>query len=173
MHARSRLDINMTSMLMAQRLPQHDGRPSALFHGTGRTNAVRSTDPRSNGDFGLVPSPSHQKSGQGQAMEKFDKFLRRAPRGWSESPTYVTGMQREAMAEREKAAEQRAAARRAAVEQEAQKKAAAEAARLEEERLRAQEQRDFEAELQRAREAVFSWGADLEPVHHDAAGEAL
>ena len=151
----SLVDFNFTNSLQPFRLPSRDGRFTANYYGTGRSCAEKGCDPRNKGDFGLVSSPRYQK--RGLAMEKLDLYLERKPKGWAEPPKYVTASQRQYVADKERAAEARAAARKELADK-AKAEAAKECtAKLAAERKAAKEQEEHDAELQRTREAVFSW----------------
>mmetsp|Transcript_10799 Transcript_10799/g.27763 ORF Transcript_10799/g.27763 Transcript_10799/m.27763 type:complete len:162 (-) Transcript_10799:59-544(-) len=152
------LELNVSSKLHTLRLPRRHGRPNALYCGTGLANGVTGVDARTGTDFGLLAIPNYQK--RGMAMAKLDLALRRRPPGWKEPEKYVTGPQRHILAERQRAAERQAAEKQAAAAKAAADAVAAREAQEVAARKAAEEAQDYEAELAKARESIFSWSGE-------------
>lgn len=126
------------------------------FWGTGRATAVRSTDPRCGGDFGLLPSPRRCNE-PGFAMEKLEHALVRKPKGWTECERYITPRELALTQERHQRVEAYKASLAKKKEEERRVAEAEEQARLTAERAAAAKRGALEAEIQRNRAVVLSW----------------
>ena len=101
------MSLTLTSVPRSRR-DRYDCRPHGLYEGTGRANAVRSTDARCGGTFGLIP-PAARHSGR--AMARLEDALKVRPKGWSVSEEYIAPRELEIVAvlKRKEAEKKRAA----------------------------------------------------------------
>ena len=129
---------------------------SARTGGMMRCTQSRSTDPRCQLDFGLVPT-MHRADKRSSALERCERALSKVPEGWLVSPTHQTRADKHALAERDRAACELAETIRAKAQLKREREIAARAAEVEAEEKKEAQRQAQDEELARLREDVVAW----------------